>query len=62
MTAVELAVRSKARHLCLFHNEHTVGDDQLTDFLDKTRRYLELYNPDSNLKIDLAYDGLEIQL
>lgn len=62
MTAVELAVRSQVKHLCLFHNEHTVGDGQLTDFLNNTRRYLEIHKPDSPMKIDLAYDDLEITL
>ena len=62
MTAVELAVRSKAKQLCLFHNEHTIDDYQLTGFLKQTRRYLEMYEPESSLKIELAYDDLEVKL
>ena len=62
IVAVELAVRAKAKRLCLFHNEHTVDDHQLEKFLDDTRRYLSFYAPDSALHIDLAYDGLNINL
>lgn len=62
MTAVELAVRSKAKHLCLFHNEHTINDYQLTEYLKQTRRYLEIYEPEASLKIDLAYDDLKVSL
>ncbi|MDX1571152.1 MAG: MBL fold metallo-hydrolase [Xanthomonadales bacterium] len=62
MVAVELALRSDVKHLCLFHNEHTVDDHQLEGFLADSRRYLELHDPDSDLRIDLAYDGMEIDL
>lgn len=62
MTAVELAVRSKVKQLCLFHNEHTVDDNQLMGFLEQTRRYLELYAPKSPLSIDMAFDDLEVKL
>lgn len=60
--AVELAVRSGVRRLCLFHNEHTFDDDALDRFLDDTRKYLRLFDESSGLRIDLAYDGLEIGL
>ena len=62
MVAVELALRSNVKRLCLFHNEHTVDDHQLEGFLADSRRYLELHDPSSNLRIDLAYDGMEIDL
>ena len=60
--AVELGVRAGVKHICLFHNEPTIDDEALDDFLTNTRRYLVRYDPDSPMKIDLAYDGLEIEI
>jgi len=62
MFAVELGVRSGVKRLCLFHNEPTVDDATLEGFLDETRRYRTLYDPDSRMAVDLAYDGLEIEV
>ena len=28
----------------------------------ETRRYLEIYDPEATMKIDLAYDGLKIAI
>jgi phosphoribosyl 1,2-cyclic phosphodiesterase len=60
--AVELSVKSKVKRLCLFHQEPTASDDRLDTFLDETRRYLQIYASSYPLRIDLAYDGLEIEL
>lgn len=62
LVAVELAVRAGVRRLCLFHSEHTCDDDSLDRFLDDTRRYHRLHAPDCPLTIDLAYDGLTIDV
>ena len=59
---VELALRAGVRRLCLFHNEHTCDDEALDQFLNDTRQYLRLIDDSSTLKIDLAYDGLEIEI
>ena len=59
---VELALRSGVRRLCLFHNEHTCDDEALDQFLSDTRKYLQLIDDSSPLKIYLAYDGLEIEV
>lgn len=59
---VELALRAGVRHLCLFHNEHTCDDEFLDEFLNDTRRYLQVIDDSSPLKINLAYDGLEIEV
>jgi phosphoribosyl 1,2-cyclic phosphodiesterase len=62
LLGVELAVRSGVRRLCLFHSEPTSGDEDLDHFLAETREYLRIHSPASPLKVDLAYDGLEIAL
>ena len=62
MVAVELGVRASVKRLCLFHNEPTVDDGALETFLDNTRRYLAIYDPDSRMAVDLAYDGMEMEV
>ncbi len=68
---VELAARSKVKHLCMFHNEPTATDAELEEFLFNTRMYSEIYhnehqkNPDTAKypqQVSLAYDGLEIEV
>jgi phosphoribosyl 1,2-cyclic phosphodiesterase len=60
--AVELSVKSRVKHLCIYHNEPTLDDERLDKFLEDTRGYLILYDEAHSLKIDLAYDGLEIEV
>ena len=62
MSAVELSVRSGVKRLCMYHNEPAVDDATLEEFLEKTRRYLALYAESYPLIIDLAYDGMEIEI
>ncbi len=58
----ELGAQAGVKRLCMFHNEPTIDDTGLDNFLAKTRRYLQLTEPDSTMKIDLAYDGLIIEI
>ena len=60
--AVELSVKAGVKHLCLYHNEPTFDDEQLDEYLEDTRRYLEIFAKTSPLKIDIAYDGMQIEL
>jgi phosphoribosyl 1,2-cyclic phosphodiesterase len=62
LLAVELAVRAGVKRLCLFHSEPTWDDDALDRFLAESREYLRAQDPASSLVIDLAYDGLRIDL
>lgn len=59
---VELAVRSKVDKLCLFHNEHTFNDYELEQSLIDAKNYAKIYDPDYDLNIEMAYDGLEIEI
>jgi phosphoribosyl 1,2-cyclic phosphodiesterase len=61
-SAVELAVRAEAKHLCLFHSEHSYDDEMLEQFLNDTKEYPKIHADDPLLKIDLAADGLEIEI
>jgi len=62
LVAVELARRANVGHLCLFHHEPGNNDKALADILRETLRYLELSDPNNNLVISAAYDGLEIKV
>jgi phosphoribosyl 1,2-cyclic phosphodiesterase len=62
MVAAELGARAGVKRLCLFHNEPTVDDMALEAFLEGTRRYLKIYDPESTMTIDLAWDGMEIEI
>ena len=62
LLGVELAVEANVKRLVLFHNEHTCEDDELELFLENTQQYLKIYDESSPLKIDLAYDGMHIDV
>jgi ribonuclease BN (tRNA processing enzyme) len=59
---VELSVAAHVKHLCLFHNEPSCDDENLDAFLQDTRNYLKIYSATSSLKIDLAFDGLTLDI
>jgi phosphoribosyl 1,2-cyclic phosphodiesterase len=60
--AVELSTKAHVKRLCIFHNEPTFDDNALDRFLDDTKKYLSIYSKSPTLQIDLAYDGLEIEI
>ncbi len=60
--AVELSVKAGVKHLCIYHNEPTFDDERLDEFLEDTRRYLKIYAETSPLVIDVAFDGMHIEL
>ncbi|MBA4417787.1 MAG: MBL fold hydrolase [Syntrophus sp. (in: bacteria)] len=60
--AVELSARANAKRLCIFHNEPSFSDEMLDEFLENTRKYLRIYSALPTLQIDLAYDGLQIEV
>lgn len=62
LVGVELAVQSRVKRLCLFHSEPTWDDETLDRFLAESRAYLRIHAPSSPLAIDLAYDGMRIDL
>jgi len=62
IVGVELSVKANVKCLCIFHTEPTCDDETLHQFLEDTRRYLQIYAGSHPLTIDLAYDGLEIEI
>jgi phosphoribosyl 1,2-cyclic phosphodiesterase len=59
---VELAVLARVKHLVLFHTEPTQDDDHLDRVQQETQRYAHYFAGDYPLLIDVAYDGLEIDV
>lgn len=61
---VEIAVKARARRLCLFHSEHTHDDETLEKIYQGARQYASYSRqPDACMpEISMAYDGLEIDL
>ena len=68
---VELAARSHARKLCLFHHEPTASDGELDEFLFNSKMYSDIYKSEHQSEhggtqypedIILAYDGLELEV
>ncbi len=62
IAGVELAIRSRVRHLCLFHHEPAYDDATLEVTVSNTRKYVQIFDPSHALSVSMAYDGLEIEV
>jgi phosphoribosyl 1,2-cyclic phosphodiesterase len=62
VVGVELAQMAGVRHLCLFHHEPILEDEQLAAMLRETRRLEEITRGQQRLEVSAAYDGMEIAL
>ncbi|GHV71628.1 MBL fold hydrolase [Spirochaetia bacterium] len=59
--AVDFASSWGMKHLILFHHDPAYGDEKLFKILDAARTYVEKMNI-KGIKVDLAWEGLEIEL
>ena len=59
---VELAKDAGVKHLCMFHHEPSLNDQELEDFYLQTLNYERIYLPQAALKVTMAYDGLEVDI
>ncbi len=62
IVGVELAQMARVRHLCLFHHEPILEDEQIASMLQETRRLEEITRGEHRVEISAAYDGMEIVL
>ena len=62
LVGIEMAVRAQVKRLFLFHSDHTFNDESLENFLEDSRRYLEIYDAEAVLDIAIAYDGMLVDL
>jgi phosphoribosyl 1,2-cyclic phosphodiesterase len=59
---VDLCLRARVKHYCMFHHEPAYGDETLHHVLGETRRYAEIAGDDYALQVSTAYDGLVIDV
>ena len=62
VVGVELCQLADVRHLCLFHHEPVLEDEQIAAVLRETRRLEEITRGEHRVEISAAYDGMEIPL
>jgi len=62
VVGVDLCVRAKAKHYCMFHHEPAYGDETIHAVLGETRRYAEIVGEDHLLQVSTAYDGLALEV
>jgi phosphoribosyl 1,2-cyclic phosphodiesterase len=62
MVGVELCQMARAKHLCLYHHEPLLDDEQLAALLRETRRFEEITRGGHRLEVSAAYDGMELTL
>jgi len=59
---VDLCVRARAKHYCMFHHDPAHNDETLHVVLAETRRYAEIVGEGHALEVSAAYDGLVIDV
>ena len=62
IVGVELCQMAQVKHLCLYHHEPMLDDEQLGTLLHETRRFEEITRGHHRVEVSAAYDGMEIIL
>jgi ribonuclease BN (tRNA processing enzyme) len=62
IVGVELCQMARARHLCMFHHEPSLGDEAISRILAETRRFEQITRTGAPMLVTAAYDGMEIDL
>jgi len=62
IVGVDLCLRAKVKHYCMFHHEPAYNDETLSTILQETKRYEEIVHENHSLKISIAYDNLVIDI
>ncbi|MBF0517573.1 MAG: MBL fold metallo-hydrolase [Nitrospirae bacterium] len=62
MLGVELSASANVKRLCLFHHEPAYSDETIEQLYNDTVQYSQLTTPENPVKVDIAYDGLEIDI
>lgn len=62
IVGVDLCLRAKVKHYCMFHHEPAYNDDILFRILQETKRYAEIVREDYPLTISTAYDNMIIDV
>ncbi len=59
---VDLAITANVKHLILFHHDPEYSDGKLADILENAVLYSKLKSSSNNLKVSLAYEGMELSV
>ena len=62
LVGVDMAVKTGAKRLILFHHEPTYDDAKLKEIVDKTTQYYSVVREYGHLDISLAVEGQELEL
>ncbi len=62
IVGVDLCLRAKVKHYCMFHHEPAYDDEMLYTILQETKRYKEIVGEGRSLKISTAHDDLVINI
>ena len=62
LIGVEFAVQAGVKRLVLFHREPALADEELDNVLENTRKYARIHAGNEVLAVDMAYDGLELEV
>jgi ribonuclease BN (tRNA processing enzyme) len=62
VVGVDLCVRARVKHYCMFHHEPAYGDETIHSVLGETRRYAEIVGEGHLLQVSTAYDGLALDV
>ena len=54
---IELAVKARVKHLCLFHNDSATSDKELDKLLVETEKLVPLVTEGRRLKVSITWDG-----
>jgi len=61
--AIDIAAKFNIKRIVLFHHDPNYGDEKLEELLSNAKSYLSMKkNYSGKLEIDIAYEGMEIQL
>jgi ribonuclease BN (tRNA processing enzyme) len=62
VVGVDLCLRARAKHYCMFHHEPAHADETIHTILGETRRYAEIAGDGQPLQVSAAYDGLVVDV
>jgi ribonuclease BN (tRNA processing enzyme) len=62
VVGVDLCVRARVKHYCMFHHEPAYSDETIHSVLGETRRYAEIVGDGYSLQVSTAYDGLILDI
>ena len=62
VVGVDLCVRARVKHYCMFHHEPAYSDETIHAILRETKRYEEIVREREALQDSTAYDGLVLEV